>query len=140
MIQTKRRYQQEASKFIQATFVSFVQSILEEEIFTQLQGSGKTVSSLQVRSRVDNKFTCTRGGHEFILYEKNGLGECEKNNRSTLVLHEILEEIKKIASNLGDVGFISEILKGKVPVLGKLNNAEDFLFWKAELEKLLRDY
>ena len=53
-------YQQEASKFIQATFVSFIQSILEEEFFTQLQGSGKTVSSLQVRSRVDNKLTCTR--------------------------------------------------------------------------------
>ena len=79
-------YQQEACKVVQATFILFILSLLEEGIFTQLQGEGsrRTVNSLQLRSRLNEKVKRTLEDGEFILCEKNSPGEYEKDNRSTV--------------------------------------------------------
>ena len=59
-------YQKEGSKIVQATLVSYVLSILEEEIATQLQGSRKPVSSPQVMSSLDEKDTRTTSDGKFM--------------------------------------------------------------------------
>ena len=106
-------YQQEACKVVQATFILFILSLIEEGIFTQLQGEGsrRTVNSLQLRSRLNEKVKRTLEDGEFILCEKNSPGEYEKDNRSTLVLQLVLTISKRIADTLEDHELFSKILR-----------------------------
>ena len=59
-------YRKESSKIVQSTLVSYVLSIIEKDIATQLQGSRKPVSSLQVLSSLDEEATHTLDDRKFV--------------------------------------------------------------------------